>query len=367
MNTLFETFEIKNNIFLRNKFVMAPMTTWSSHDNGRVDIDELKYYSERAKEVGMVITATTYMEPHGKGFQGQFFGGDDAYLDSLTALSNTIKEQGAKAILQVFHAGRKAHPEMMPDGIIRSASNVPGNRVQDNIPQAMTDEEIQKTIKSFYDVTIRAYEAGFDGIEIHGANTYLIQQFFSPHSNIREDIYGGSLEKRLTFPLAIVKATLKARKDMNHEDFIIGYRFSPEENHTPGICLEDTTVLLDALCATNIDYLHVSLSHYAQTSIREENSESILPILVKVINHRKPLIGVGSIYSLKDAENLLDMGVELVAMGRQLLIDPHTVGKWANHRVAFEKYDASKREALAIPEKMEKVLLSQAGWLPTVR
>ena len=88
--------------------------------------------------------------------------------------------------------------------------------------------------------TRRAIEAGFDGVEIHGANTYLLQQFFSPHSNRRDDQWGGSLEKRMNFPLAIVDAVKQAVAKHAKAPFVVGYRISPEEGTNPGITLEDT-------------------------------------------------------------------------------------------------------------------------------
>ncbi len=212
---------------------MAPMTTWSGNEDGNVSDQEIEYYSYRSHGVGMVITATTYLQPTGKGFNGQFYSGDDSKIDSMNRLTDTIHKGGAKAILQVFHAGRKANPKHMPDNVTLCASAVPGKREDRNIPRPMIEEEITNTIKSFKDATIRAHKAGFDGVEIHGANTYLLQQFFSPHSNKRKDKWGGSLENRAMFPLAIIHACFEAVKDIDNPNFIIGYRFSPEENSEP--------------------------------------------------------------------------------------------------------------------------------------
>lgn len=357
---IFTEYEL-NGIKLRNRLVMAPMTTWSGNEDGTLSDDELKYYKSRSKGVGMVITATTYTVEHGKGFAGQFFAGDDSMNDSLSALSSVIKAGGAKAILQVFHAGRKSKPKDMPDGVTRSASAVAGNRESDNIPKAMDEKEIKDFIDSFYDVTIRAFKTGFDGIEIHGANTYLLQQFFSPHANKRSDQWGGRLENRVKLPLAIIEACEKARESMTDE-FIIGYRFSPEENHTPGITLEDTKFLIDELCRTNLDYLHISLGEYNQESIRGEHVH-VLKELIKTVNHRKPFIGVGSVFKQQDAEAVISLGTDLVAIGRQMIIDPNTVEKWQKGEEAFALYDPED-DKRCVPQPLKDVIVANKGWIP---
>lgn len=200
----FEPYELNEKLKLKNRLVMAPMTTWSGNEDGTLSEEELAYYAYRSGGVGLVITATTYAEPTGKGFSGQFYAGDDSMKTSLKQLADNIHDGGAKAILQIFHAGRKGNPEDMPEGVTLSASAVSGKREDNNVPRAMTELEIKNTIQSFKEATLRAHQAGFDGIEIHGANTYLLQQYFSPHSNRRSDDWGGTLEKRTKFPLAIM-------------------------------------------------------------------------------------------------------------------------------------------------------------------
>jgi len=362
---LFEQYKLNNKLSLKNRFVMAPMTTWSGNEDGTLSDQEMQYYSYRSTGVGMVITATTYAEPTGKGFSGQFYAGDDSKLPSLSRLASTIHSGGAKAILQIFHAGRKANPKDMPDNTSLSASAVPGKREDANIPRAMSCEEIDMTIKSFKDATLRAYKAGFDGVEIHGANTYLIQQFFSPHSNIREDKWGGSLENRAQFPLAIIDACFEAAKEIDNPNFVIGYRFSPEENSEPGINLEDTDYLIDRLCETPLDYLHISLSHYEQKSVRDNSSASIvLKSVINRINGRKPFIGVGSVIQMDDAKRLFDYGADMIAVGRQLLVDGKSVDKWATNDTTLHKYDPELQKSEKIPDALHKVIINTAGWIP---
>lgn len=364
-NHLFDEYKLNNKLVLRNRLVMAPMTTWSANVDGTVSNDELNYYEYRSSGAGMVITATTYMELTGKGFTGQFYAGDESMLPSLKRLSEAIHSQGAKAILQVFHAGRKAKPSDMPDGKTLSASPIAGKREIDNTPREMTITEIQETINSFRISVDRAYRAGFDGIEIHGANTYLLQQFFSPHSNQRNDEWGGSLEKRMRFPLDIIKACLDEREEKNLENFIIGYRFSPEENSEPGISLEDTVKFIDIISDLDLDYLHISLNDFEQTSIRNQNdTRKIVEVIKETVKSRKPLIGVGSIYTLDAAERLIEYDVDLIALGRQLLIDGKTVEKWQTGKIPYSSYNLERRKSEFIPDQLHDVIINTKDWVP---
>ena len=192
---------LNSTINIKNPIVMAPMTTFSGNPDGTVSEAELIYYKTRSRDVGIVITAATYVRPSGKGFSGQFAAYNDSFLPGLKKLSQTIKGEGALAILQIFHGGRMAIPAEIPDGQTISASAIAPERKGSMTPKEMTEIEIQDIINAFGETTSLAIDAGFDGVEIHGANTYLLQQFFSPHSNRREDSWGGSLEKRMKFPL----------------------------------------------------------------------------------------------------------------------------------------------------------------------
>ena len=118
---MFDEFEIKEGVILRNKFVVAPMTTWASNDDLTVSEEEINYYTARAKDAGMVITASAHPQPNGQTFKNQFYGGDDVYIPSLRQLAESIQKQGAKAILQIQHGGRQAIPM---NGELVSASAV---------------------------------------------------------------------------------------------------------------------------------------------------------------------------------------------------------------------------------------------------
>ena len=366
---LFQPITLRSGIQLDNRVVMAPMTNFSSNQDGTVSDEEVAYYSRRSNGVGMVVTACAYVTPNGKGFQGEFGSDHDDLIPSLHRIASAIKEQGAKAVLQIFHGGRMCPPELVPDGEIVSASAVPAEQgvASDQVPRALTETEIQSIIRDFGESTRRAIEAGFDGVELHGANGYLIQQFFSPHSNRREDQYGGSLEKRLSFPIAVVDEVKKVVAQHAKEPFLVGYRFSPEEPETPGITMADTLALVDVLASKEIDYLHVSLMEFWSTPRRGvEDSRSRIEIIQERVGESVPVIGVGSIYTADDALKAIQSGVSMIAIGRELIIDPDWVekvkqGKESEIEIKLKK-DAQSR--LVVPDPLWQVIVNTPGWFP---
>lgn len=374
--SLLSPFTLPNGVELKNRLVMAPMTNFSSHPDGTVTDAEVNYYARRSAGVSMVVTACTYVTPNGKGFHGEFGADSDEMIPSLKRLADAIKEQGAKAVLQIFHGGRMCPPELVPNGEIVSASDIPAEKggvstdEPDVKPRALTESEVEAMIHAFGETTRRAIEAGYDGVEIHGANGYLIQQFFSPHSNRREDRFGGSLEKRMAFPLAVVNEVKKVVKEHATSSFIVGYRFSPEEPETPGITMGDTLKLVDTLANQDLDYLHVSLTEFFSMPRRgvEDVNKTRMDHLLETINDRVPLIGVGSIYTADDARKAFNTGVPLLALGRELIIDPDWVQKVSEGKEdeIVTKLDKSKQEELVVPDPLWNIITNTPGWFPGV-
>lgn len=366
---LFEKISFRSGIQIENRLVMAPMTNFSSNPDGTVTDEEVNYYARRSKGVGMVITACTYVTENGKGFHGEFGADRDELTPSLRQLAIAIKEKGAKAVLQIFHGGRMCPTELVPGGEVVSASAVPAEGEGQPVPRALSEAEINSIIRDFGEATRRAIEAGYDGVEIHGANGYLIQQFFSPHSNRREDKWGGSLEKRLTFPMAIVDEVKKVVSDHAKEPFIVGYRFSPEEPETPGITMADTLTLVDALAEKNLDYLHVSLQDFWSVPRRGvEDSRSRMEIIQERVGHQVPVIGVGSIHTADEALKALETGVALIALGREIIMDPDWVEKVEQGREEeiITKIDKNAQKKLVIPDPLWQAIVNTPGWFPGV-
>lgn len=190
----------------------------------------------------------------------------------------------------------------------------------------LSDVEIRKIIKDFGDAAKRAVKCGFDGIEIHGANHYLIQQFFSRYSNHRTDQWGGSLENRMRFPLAVTKEVFKAVKEANApEDFIIGYRISPEEYHRgPGYTWQESTQLIKQLTNNyDFDYIHLSLPKYDKKP--NDSDKTFAELFRPAIGNQAKEVIVGDVMDEQTAQDALQY-TDLVAMARATLIDPE-IGK----------------------------------------
>jgi 2,4-dienoyl-CoA reductase-like NADH-dependent reductase (Old Yellow Enzyme family) len=256
---LLEPFSLGYGVMLRNRIVMAPMTTWAGNDDGTVSDEEEAYYRLRVKDVGLVITGCSHVQENGIGFTGEFAAYDDKFIPSLKRLAAAAKSGGAPAILQIFHAGVKTRPDLVSD--IVAASAVPGDvrpSAPSVTPRALADEEVEDVVHAFGEATRRAIEAGFDGIELHGAHGFLLQNFLSPHFNRRTDRWGGSLESRMRFPLAVVEAVRKTIADHATRPFVLGYRITLDEPHEDGLRIAESLALVDRLTDGRIDYLHVS-------------------------------------------------------------------------------------------------------------
>jgi len=335
------------------------MTTWSSDPDDSVSQAELDYMARRSKGVGLALTAVTYVTPNGKGFQGQFGAEHDDRLESLKTLAEAIRSGGARAVLQIFHAGYQALPELVNNDVV-SASTVPPPtspfRSDTPVPvRALTREEIQDIVLDFGQTTRRAIEAGFDGVEIHGANGYLIQQFMSSHSNRRTDEWGGSMGNRLRFPLAVIEEVKRVVATHAPGPFLVGYRFSPEEAHEQGLTMHDALNLVEALRDQDLDYVHVSLSEYAGQPRRGDDLErSRLEQIAERLGTQTPLIAVGNVWSPEDAIQALHLGASFVALGRALLLDPEWVQKVEAGRSQDIQTTVSihDRAALTLPEPL---------------
>ncbi|GGC90241.1 NADH-dependent flavin oxidoreductase [Enterococcus wangshanyuanii] len=350
MNHLDGKLTFKRGLTLKNRIVIAPMTTKMSFFDGVVTTDEIDYYALRSGEAGAFITAAANVHEGGKGWDGELGVYDDRFIPGLSKLAAAIKKNGTKAILQIFHGGRMTDSKVLQGVRPVAPSAIPAERPNAETPRALEEAEIYEILESFKKATERAIKAGFDGVEIHGANTYLIQQFFSPHSNRRTDDWGGSLEKRFKFINELVDGVTSVVDRSGVKDFIVGYRFSPEEYEEPGIRLSDTLYLVDRLADKPLDYLHMSSNDYKKVSVSEEFKEkTILTYIKETVGDRVPLIVAGDIRTRKDVETVLET-TDLVAVGRAILIDPHWTQKILDDRESLIRTELTHydREELRI-------------------
>ncbi|HGV8404900.1 NADH-dependent flavin oxidoreductase [Enterococcus faecium] len=335
MSQFDQSITLPSGVQLKNRLMLSPMTTQLSFFNGVITEDEITYYKQRSKGLGAVITGAANVQDIGKGWPGELSIAHDEMIPRLSELAKAIQGEGAKAIIQIFHGGRMTSRATLSGEQPVSASAVAAKRPDAETPRAMSEEEIVETIQAFGKATRRAIESGFDGIELHGANTYLIQQFFSPHSNRREDQWGGSLESRYRFIEELLTTIFSAVEQYAKKPFIVGYRFSPEEYETPGIRFEDTIWLLERLRESKLDYLHVSLNMYDRIARSDKyNDKSILEVVHNTIQGKIPLVGVGGIRNREDVEQVLKYA-ELAAIGQQMIVDPDWAEKLLENRDEF--------------------------------
>ena len=371
--SLFSPFMLTEKIKLRNRIVMAPMTTWSANPDGTISEQELEFYKRRSQNVGLVITGCTYVTPSGIGFTHEFAAYDDRFINSLEKLAAAAKSGGAPAILQIFHAGNKAIPELVPnnDVISASASSVKSGDFMKRVVQSreMTENEIQETIRAFGDVTKRAIKAGFDGIELHGAHGFLLQNFFSPLFNQRNDRWGGDLEGRMRFPLAVLQEVKNVVYEYATKPFAIGYRISPEESATGGLRIEDTYKLLDRLISSGISYIHTSLVSINDSyPVESPNGPRTIELILNHIAGRVPVIAAGKIRTPSQAQEAISTGLPLVAIGKGLVINPEwvTLAESGRDHEIQTTLNPQLVPELTIPDKLWDQIQASKGtdWFP---
>jgi 2,4-dienoyl-CoA reductase-like NADH-dependent reductase (Old Yellow Enzyme family) len=369
MNTkysnIFESFTFKNGITLSNRIVMAPMTTWSSNDDYTISDGEVNYYKRRVNGVGLVITGCTHVQPNGIGFTHEFAAYDDKFIPSLRKLADAAKSGGAPVLLQIFHAGNKALPSLTPNGEVVSSSAVETEATgfaPSVLPRELSNDEILEVIHAFGETTRRAIEAGFDGVEIHGAHGFLLQNFFSPFFNRREDEWGGSLENRLRFPLAVIREMKNVIKNHATKPFIFGYRISPEEQG--GYGMKEAYELIDHLVEQDLDYIHVSLDDVSSKPRGIEDGKTRLELILEHVNGRVPVIAAGSMVTADDVASALDKGLSLAAVGHTLIMNPDWVEKVQNGKEAEIKtaIKTSQVSDLELPEKLWGVIQASGPW-----
>jgi 2,4-dienoyl-CoA reductase-like NADH-dependent reductase (Old Yellow Enzyme family) len=282
----------------------------------------------------------------------------EKHLSSLKKLSSAIKLNGNKAILQIFSAGLKTTPEILRGHRPISASAIAGYKSK-VIPRELTEEEILQLIDDFGNATQLAINAGFDGVEIHGANLYLLQQFLSPSTNKRNDKWGGDIDGRLRLPKEVVKKVIEITEKNNRKDFIVGYRLSPEEPMEDGLRINETLYAALKLSELGIHYIHLSLLKFDQTPFKNKDIQTPIAQLFKnELPKNIALIVAGMVKTPNDAQKALNLGIDLVAMARQLIIDPNWVNKVKNGEELAIRYALSKSDydLLAISPSLSKWL-----------
>jgi 2,4-dienoyl-CoA reductase-like NADH-dependent reductase (Old Yellow Enzyme family) len=300
---------------LRNRIVMPPMVTQYGSEKGNVSERTRNYYEARARGgVGLLIVETTYVHQSGKAFTNQLGISGDKFISGLSELVHVIHRHGAKAAIQLHHGGRLAKSEL--SGVQPFAPSpiaTPGGE----LPKELTIDEIAKIVGWFAQAALRAKKAGFDGVEIHGAHGYLIDQFLSCSSNKRRDAYGGTLQNRSRFLIEIIKAV----RESVGRNYPVWCRINGKEYGVEqGTSLEEAQQIARMAQDASADLIHVSAG--GSTAPVRVTSPKFTPAVITDLAEgikkavSVPVIAVGRITPEAGERILAEGKADLIAIGK---------------------------------------------------
>lgn len=310
---------------LKNRIVMPPMCMYSSDESGHVKDWHVTHYVTRAVGgVGLIIVEATAITPNGRISSKDLGIWDDEHVSGLRSIVKGCKEQGAKIAIQLAHAGRKCSAE----GETTVAPTSYKFSETYKIPKELAKDEIKEIVIKFRDAARRANDAGFDAIEIHGAHGYLIHEFLSPRSNMRQDEYGGSLENRTRFLQEIILAI----KEVWPKEKPILLRVSADDYLDGGLNI-DEMVRIANMVKGSIDMVHVSSGGLESVSINTYPGYQVSYSETIKKECSIPTIAVGLINEYDQVEEILSNNrADLVALGRELLRNPYWVLNTAHEK-----------------------------------
>ncbi len=328
LSPLFQPFRIRG-MELKNRIVMAPMVTNYATQDGAVTQRLIDYLVARAwGGVGLITAEATYVRADGRGFSYQLGIHRDDLVPGLRQLTQLVHEGHAKISVQLFHAGRQTGRRIT--GMQPVAPSPLADPSSGELPRELSVQEIHEIEDSFVQAALRAKDAGFDAVEVHGAHGYLIAEFLSPFSNRRTDEYGGNPEGWSRFAVEIVRKIRQAVGD----SFPILFRISADEYVPGGLTLSETRALARMVQDAGADCISVSAGNYASPGLITvppmETDRALFVPLAKGIKEvvSVPVIAVGRLHSPSIASQVISQGqADLIALGRALLTDPGWVEK----------------------------------------
>ncbi|WP_293898401.1 NADH:flavin oxidoreductase [Phenylobacterium sp.] len=309
MADLFSPMTLAHGPAMKNRFMLAPLTNLQSHPDGRLSDDEFRWLTKRAEGgFGLVMTCAAHVQAVGQGFPGQLGVFGDQHLEGLTRLATAIKAAGSVAALQLHHAGNRSPKEIVGTPVCPSDDPETGAR-------GLSLVEVEQLVEDFVAAAVRSQQAGFDGVEIHGAHGYILAQFLSAEINKREDRYGGSVENRARIVFEIIDG-VRARC---RPDFQLGLRLSPERF---GLKLgEILEVAQSVLTDGRIDYLDMSLWDVFKEPIEDAYKGRSLMSYFTALERGAVRLGVaGKVTSPAIAGQMLDQGADYVLIGRAAIL-----------------------------------------------
>ncbi|MBA6355082.1 MULTISPECIES: alkene reductase [unclassified Colwellia] len=331
-DNLFQPYALNDTITLNNRILMAPLTRCMADDNLVPTVAMAEYYGRRA-EAGLIISEATIIRPDGQGNPNTPGLFTQEQVNAWKFVTKTVHDKGGKIFAQLWHTGRVAHPHFFEhnnngssDVLAPSAVGVEGTvpRMRDlnyQVPRAVTHQEIEQLIADFAQAAKNAIEAGFDGVEIHGANGYLIDQFLHYDSNRRTDEYGETPENMTRFPLAVVDAVIASiGKDRT------ALRISPGAYFFMSGDARDRQVfdhLLTELEQRDLAFLHLGIF---DDSMVFDYLDGQASSYIRA-NYTKTLVGVGSYTPDTGSNAIADNKFDLVAIGRPFIANADYVAK----------------------------------------
>ena len=332
---LLKPYALNNTINLNNRILMAPLTRCMADDELVPTQAMADYYARRA-EAGLIISEAVIIRPDGQGYPNTPGLFSQAQIDGWQKITTAVHHKGGKIFAQLWHTGRVAHPHFYGNGddnaavMAPSAIGVKGSvpRMREltyKTPKAVTHDDINVLISDYAQAAENAIKAGFDGVEIHGANGYLIDQFLHHDSNRRTDEFGEGSENMARFPLAVVDAIINT---IGHDRTAL--RVSPGAYFNMEGDKRDRAVfdyLLPELEKRNLAFLHIGIFDDSMTFDYLDGQASSY---VRA-NYNNTLVGVGS-YSAEAASSAIEANkFDLIAIGRPFIANPDYVAKIRNN------------------------------------
>ncbi len=308
----------KRGVLARNRVLLPAMTNRQSHEDGTLGDDELRWLRSRAKGgFGIVTTCAAHVSEDGKGFAGQLGIFDDRLLPGLRTLASALSSEGAVALAQLYHGGVRSSRSLTGEQPW-SASEFELSFAGFERPRAATTEDIERLIANFVAAAVRAQEAGFHGVEIHGAHGYLLTQFLGTITNTRTDAWGGSLARRAH----LLREILRQCRTATDESFIVGVRISPEVADQ-GVDLDDSLQVAKWLVEDGVDFLHVSnWDSFKAPQKYTESKKMLTTYFREAVGPDALLVATGSIWTVDDALSVMQQGADLIGVGRAAICNP---------------------------------------------
>jgi len=322
MDKLFSPFTIKK-IYLKNRIVMPPLASFLIADDGSITDATIEHYRRRAAGgPAMVIMEACAVSPEGIVSPHQPVIYNDRYIDGLSKIADAIKEEGSVPALQIHHGGRQTSAKVIHRKPL-APSPLPCPAIRGDV-EPLTVDGIQNLVQKFGSAAARAYRAGFELIEIHGAHGYLVNQFLSKFSNIREDEYGGDVAGRTRFAREIVEEVCKRIDNA----LAVSFKISAEEYVDGGLTTTESIEILKILIKAGIDVVQVSAGNDVTPEWISQPMFMEKACLVDSACQIKkaldiPVMAVGRINDPQIADKIIRQEkADLVCIGRGLLADP---------------------------------------------